>query len=82
MNYSSSPDLRFLCLELVFSLTSAVTTSLQYTVSNQLFDKDQTEQGYVYHVIITSLGSILGPIIGGNRSFFFRLNLIFFLNIV
>ncbi|CAF4381111.1 unnamed protein product, partial [Adineta steineri] len=49
----------------LFSFTSAVTTSLQYTVSNQLFDKDETEQGYIYHVIITSLGLILGPIIGG-----------------
>ena len=44
MNYSSSPDLRFLCLEVVFSLTSAVTTSLQYTVSNQLFDKEKNEK--------------------------------------
>jgi len=50
---------------LVFSFTSAVTTSLQYTVSNQLFEKDRTEQGYIYHVIITSLGLILGPVIGG-----------------
>ncbi|CAF1400890.1 unnamed protein product [Adineta steineri] len=50
----------------LFSFTSAVTTSLQYTVSNQLFDKDETEQGYIYHVIITSLGLILGPIIGGS----------------
>lgn len=45
-----------------------MTTSLQYTVSNQLFDKGQTEQGYVYHVIITSLGSIAGPVIGGKRN--------------
>jgi hypothetical protein len=50
---------------LVFSFTSAVTTSLQYTVSNKLFEKDRTEQGYIYHVIITSLGLILGPVIGG-----------------
>ncbi len=55
--------------DVVFSFTSAVTTSLQYTVSNQLFEKDQTEQGYVYHVIITSLGSIVGPIVGGKRKF-------------
>lgn len=51
----------------VFSLTSAVTTSLQYTVSNQLFEKDQIEQGYIFHVIITSLGSIIGPVVGGKR---------------
>lgn len=44
-----------------------MTTSLQYTVSNQIFDKDQTEQGYIYHVMATSLGSILGPIIGGEE---------------
>ena len=49
----------------MFSFTSAVTTALQYTVSNQLFEKDQIEQGYVYHVIIMSLGSIIGPVIGG-----------------
>lgn len=54
---------------LVFSFTSAVTTSLQYTVSNQLFEKDQIEQGYIYHVIITSLGLILGPVIGGSYYF-------------
>ncbi|CAF0973596.1 unnamed protein product [Adineta ricciae] len=56
----------------LFSFTSAVTTSLQYTVSNQLFENDQTEQGYVYHVIITSLGLILGPVIGGTDSLFER----------
>jgi hypothetical protein len=58
-------------LLIVFSFTSAVTTSLQYTVSNQLFEKDQTEQGYVYHVIITSLGSILGPVVGGTFTIYF-----------
>jgi len=52
---------------LVFSFTSAVTTALQYTVSNRIFEDDKTEQGYVYHVIITSLGTIVGPIIGGNK---------------
>lgn len=54
-------------LYVVFSFTSAVTTSLQYTVSNQLFEKDQIEHGYIFHVIITSLGSIIGPVIGGKR---------------
>ncbi|CAF1218465.1 unnamed protein product [Rotaria sordida] len=50
---------------ILFGFTSAVTTSLQYTVSNQLFESDQTEQGYIYHVIITSLGLIFGPVVGG-----------------
>ena len=42
-------------------------TALQYTVSSRLFDDERTEQGYVYHVIVTSLGTIVGPIIGGTR---------------
>lgn len=50
---------------IIFSFTSAVVTSLQYTVSNRIFQDDKTEQGYVYHVIITSLGTIVGPVIGG-----------------
>jgi len=50
---------------ILFSFTSAVVTALQYTVSNRLFDEEHTEQGYVYHIIVTSLGTILGPVIGG-----------------
>ncbi|CAF0728076.1 unnamed protein product [Didymodactylos carnosus] len=49
----------------VFSFTSAVVTSLQYTVSSKLFDNNLREQGYCYHVIVTSLGTLFGPIIGG-----------------
>ncbi|CAF2774422.1 unnamed protein product [Rotaria sp. Silwood2] len=49
----------------LFSFTSAVTTSLQYTISSQLFPNDQMEQGYIYHVIVTSLGLIIGPVVGG-----------------
>lgn len=55
----------FVALRLVFSFTSAVTTALQYTVSNRLFEDDQTEQGYVYHTMIMSLGAIIGPVLGG-----------------
>ena len=40
-------------------------TALQYTVANRIFDEDRTEQGYVFHVIVTSLGAIVGPVIGG-----------------
>ena len=58
-------DTKECVIELVFSLTSAVTTSLQYTVSNQMFDTDQTEEGYIYHVIVMSIGCILGPVVGG-----------------
>ncbi|CAF0972564.1 unnamed protein product [Rotaria magnacalcarata] len=50
---------------ILFSFTSVVTASLQYTVSTQLFEKDQIEHSYVYHVIITSLGLIIGPVVGG-----------------
>ncbi|CAF0899464.1 unnamed protein product [Adineta steineri] len=50
---------------LLFSFTSAVVTALQYTVSNRIFEEDRTEQGYIYHVIITSLGTIVGPVVGG-----------------
>jgi hypothetical protein len=50
---------------IVFSFTSAVVTALQYTVSNRIFEEDRTEQGYIFHVIITSLGTIVGPVIGG-----------------
>ncbi|CAF4034123.1 unnamed protein product, partial [Rotaria magnacalcarata] len=49
---------------ILFIFTSVVTASLQYTVSTQLFEKDQIEHGYVYHVIITSLGLIIGPVVG------------------
>ena len=62
----------------MFSFTSAVTTSLQYTVSNQLFENDQTEQGYIYHVIITSLGLILGPVIGGTDALLERKKSMYF----
>jgi MFS family permease len=54
-------------LFLVFSFTSAVVTALQYTVSNRIFNDNRTEQGYVYHVIITSLGTIVGPVVGGMK---------------
>jgi len=50
---------------LVFGFTSAVVTALQYTVSNRIFEDSRTEYGYVYHVIITSLGTIVGPVVGG-----------------
>ncbi|CAF1520278.1 unnamed protein product [Adineta ricciae] len=50
---------------ILFSFTSAVVTALQYTVSNRIFEEDRTEQGYVYHVIVTSLGTTVGPVIGG-----------------
>ncbi|CAF2417088.1 unnamed protein product [Rotaria sp. Silwood2] len=49
----------------LFGFTPAVVTALQYTVSNRIFEEDRTEQGYVYHVIVTSLGTIVGPVIGG-----------------
>lgn len=42
-----------------------MVTALQYTVANRIFDEDRTEQGYVFHVIVTSLGAIIGPVIGG-----------------
>jgi uncharacterized membrane protein YeaQ/YmgE (transglycosylase-associated protein family) len=42
-----------------------VVTALQYTVANRIFDEDRTEQGYIFHVIVTSLGAIVGPVIGG-----------------
>ncbi|CAF5165893.1 unnamed protein product, partial [Rotaria magnacalcarata] len=42
-----------------------VVTALQYTVSNRIFEEDRTEQGYIYHVIVTSLGTIVGPVVGG-----------------
>lgn len=45
-----------------------MTTTLQFTVSNQLFDDDQIEKGYTYQVAVMSLASIMGPIIGGKRS--------------
>jgi hypothetical protein len=53
------------CIFIVFSFTSAVVTALQYTVSNRIFEDNRTEQGYIYHVMITSLGTIVGPVIGG-----------------
>ncbi|CAF5229749.1 unnamed protein product, partial [Rotaria magnacalcarata] len=43
---------------ILFSFTPAVVTALQYTVSNRIFEEDRTEQGYIYHVIVTSLGTI------------------------
>lgn len=51
----------------MFSLTPAVLTALQYTVSNRIFDEDHTEQGYIYHVMTTSFGTIAGPVIGGKK---------------
>ncbi|CAF1351704.1 unnamed protein product [Rotaria magnacalcarata] len=50
---------------ILFSFTPAVVTALQYTVSNRIFEEDRTEQGYIYHVIVTSLGTIVGPVVGG-----------------
>ena len=52
-------------LLIVFSFTSAVVTALQYTVSNRIFEDNRTEQGYIYHVFVTSLGTIVGPVMGG-----------------
>ncbi|CAF1010457.1 unnamed protein product [Rotaria sp. Silwood1] len=50
---------------ILFGFTPAVVTALQYTVSNRIFEEDRTEQGYVYHVIVTSLGTMVGPVVGG-----------------
>ena len=51
----------------MFSSTPAVLTALQYTVSHRLFDEEHTERGYIYHVMITSFGTIVGPVIGGKN---------------
>ncbi|CAF3542019.1 unnamed protein product [Rotaria sordida] len=50
---------------ILFGFTPAVVTALQYTVSNRIFEEDRTEQGYIYHVIVTSLGTLVGPVVGG-----------------